>query len=261
MALSGPNGASGATFFQEALDVVTNNIASMERAGFREEFLVGASVGYTQEKGVGTLSSSNGTVVPAGVQKGHGVKPMAVVSKMSVGRLQRTDNPYHMAIQGKGYFQIEMPNGEIAYTRDGTFAVNAERTLVTQTGYVVAPAITIPDNTEYVVVNRNGAVQAKIAGQKAMADVGNIEIVSFSNEEGLRKIEDNLLLETDASGVPTTGTPGEDSRGHILQGHYEGSNVDMVSQVTKLIKIQRAYEMNIKSVKAENELLSGLNNI
>ena len=261
MSLSMANGASGATFFQEALDVVTNNIASMERAGFREEFLVGASVGYTQDKGVGTLSSSNGNVVPAGVQKGHGVKPMAVVSKMTQGRLNRTDNPYHLAIQGKGYFQVEMPNGEIAYTRDGTFAVNAERTLVTQTGYVVAPAITIPENTEYVVVNRNGSVQAKIAGQNAMADVGTIETVSFSNEEGLRKIEDNLLLETDASGTPTTGTPGEDSRGHILQGHYEGSNVDMVSQVTKLIKIQRAYEMNIKSVKAENELLSGLNNI
>lgn len=261
MSLSLANGASGATFFQEALDVVTNNIASMERAGFREEFLVGASVGYTQEKGVGTLSSNNGTVVPAGIQKGHGVKAIAVVSKMTQGRLNRTDNPYHLAIQGKGYFQIEMPNGSIAYTRDGTFAVNSERTLVTQTGYVVAPAITIPDNTEYIVVNRNGTVQAKIAEQNAMTDVGTIEIVSFSNEEGLRKMEDNLLLQTDASGVPTTGTPGEDSRGHILQGHYEGSNVDMVSQVTKLIKIQRAYEMNIKSVKAENELLSGLNNI
>ena len=261
MSIAMANGASGATFFQEALDVVTNNIASMERAGFREEFLVGASVGYTQDKGVGTLSSTNGNVLPAGVQKGHGVKPMAVVSKMTQGRLHRTDNPYHMAIKGKGYFQIEMPNGEIAYTRDGTFAVNAERTLVTQTGYVVAPAITIPENAEYIMVNRSGKVQAKIAGQNAMQDVGTMEIVSFPNEEGLRKIEDNLLLETDASGVPTTGTPGEDSRGHILSGHYEGSNVDMVSQVTKLIQIQRAYEMNIKSVKAENELLQGLNNI
>ena len=261
MSLSMANGASGATFFQEALDVVTNNIASMERAGFREEFLVGASVGYTQDKGVGTVSSSTGTLIPAGVQKGHGVKPMAVVSKMTQGRLNRTDNPHHMAIQGKGFFQVEMPSGDISYTRDGTFAMNAERTLVTQAGYVVAPAITIPDNAEYVIVNRNGQVQAKIAGQNAMQDVGTIETVTFSNEEGLRKMEDNLLMETGASGAPVSGTPGEGARGHILQGHYEGSNVDMVSQVTKLIKIQRAYEMNIKSVKAENELLSGLNNI
>ncbi len=261
MSLALANGASGATFFQEALDVVTNNIASMERPGFREEFLIGASVGYTQEKGVGALSSTNGSIVPAGIQKGHGVKPMAVVSKMTQGRLNKTGNAYHLAIQGKGYFQIEMPDGSISYTRDGTFIINPERTLVTQTGYVVAPALTIPENAEYITISINGQVQAKIGGQEAMQNVGNIEVVSFPNEEGLRKIEDNLLLQTDASGVPTTGTPGENARGLILQGHYEGSNVDMVSQVTKLIQIQRAYEMNIKSVKAENELLQGLNNI
>lgn len=261
MGLAMANGASGASFFQEALDVVTNNIASMENAGFREKCLLGASIGYSQEKGVGTVSSSNGTVLPAGVQKGHGVKAQAVVSKLTQGKVNRTDNPYHLAIQGKGFFQIEMPSGETAYTRDGTFAVNAERTLVTQTGYVVTPAITIPDQTEYIIVNRNGKVQAKIAGQTAMQDVGDIEIVTFANEEGLRLIEDNLMLETSASGVPVMGIAGQDSRGTLLQGHYEGSNVDMVSQVTKLIQIQRAYEMNIKSVKAENELLSGLNNI
>ncbi|NCP62726.1 MAG: flagellar hook-basal body complex protein [Alphaproteobacteria bacterium] len=261
MSLSMANGASGATFFQESLDVVTHNIASMERAGFREEFLIGASNDYVQEKGAGSLSSTNGNIVPAGIQKGQGVRAVAVVSKLTQGRLNRTDNPYHIAIQGKGFFQIEMPDGTLAYTRDGTFSVNAERNLVTQMGYVVAPAISVPENAEYITINRTGKVQAKIAGQNAMQDVGDMEIVTFANEEGLRKIEDNLLLETDASGVPTTGIPAQDSRGHLLQGHYEASNVDMVSQVTKLIKIQRAYEMNIKSIKTENELLSGLNNI
>lgn len=254
-------GASGAGFFQKALDVTSNNIAQMENPGFREEFLLGASNDYIQEKGVGSLSSTNGTIVPAGIQMGQGVKAMAVVSNMSQGNMQHTDNEFHVGIQGKGYFQIEMPSGEIAYTRDGTFAMSAERSLVTQNGYIVAPAITIPENTEEIIINRNGLVQARITGQTALQDVGTLETVTFANEEGLRKIGDNLLMETGASGVPTTGTPGQDGKGHLVHKHYEGSNVDMVSQVTKLIKIQRAYEMNIKAIKAENELLGGLNNI
>ena len=252
---------SGAQYFQEALEVVTNNIASIERAGFKEEFLVGSSNTYQQRKGVGSIAANNGAVVPAGVQIGQGVKTAAVVSKQSQGRLQRTDNPSHMAIQGKGYFQVEMPNGQIAYTRDGTFALNGDGVIVTQTGNVVAPAITIPQNAEYFVVTRNGSVQAKMPGQPNLVDIGAIETVTFVNEEGLRKIDDNLLLETDASGAPIAGVPGEDHRGHILQGHYEGSNIDMVAQVTKLIQIQRAYEMNIKGITTYKEMMGRIDQI
>ncbi len=254
MALAMSNGASGATFFQEALDVVTNNIASIERAGFKEEFLVGSSNTYQQRQGVGSVTAANGARLPAGVQVGQGVKSAAVVTKHTQGTLQRTDNPAHMAIQGKGFFQVEMPNGEIAYTRDGTFAVNGDGVLVTQTGNVVAPAITVPQNAEYFTVSRTGEVQVKMPGQVNMQTIGNVETVTFVNEEGLRKIEDNLVLETESSGAPVAGVPGENNRGYILQGHYEGSNVDMVSQVTKLIQIQRAYAMNLQGITTYKQM-------
>ena len=261
MPLSMSNGASGASFFQEALEVVTNNIASMERPGFKEELLVGSSNPYQQRKGVGTLAANNGALLPVGVQIGQGVKSSAVVSKLSDGSLQRTDNQYHMAIRGRGFFQVELPNGQSAYTRDGTFAVNSEGVITTQMGNVVAPAITVPQNAEYISISRTGEVMAKTPDQVELINLGNIETVTFVNEEGLRKIEDNLLLETEASGVPVAGTPGEDQRGHILQGYYESSNVDMVSQVTKLIQIQRAYEMNVKGITTYKEMMGRLDQI
>lgn len=261
MTLAMSNGASGATFFQEALEVVTNNIASIERPGFREELLIGASNMYQQRKSVGSVAANNGNLLPAGVQVGQGVKSAAVVSKLGQGRLHRTDNPSHLAIQGRGHFQIEMPNGQIAYTRDGTFGLNGEGVIVTQTGNVVAPAITIPQDAEYFTVSRTGDVQVKLPGQVNLQTVGNIEIVTFVNEEGLRKIDDNLLLETEVSGAPVAGVPGEEHRGYIMQGHYEGSNVDMVSQITKLIQIQRAYEMNIKGMTTYKDMMGRLDQI
>ncbi len=255
------NAASGAEFFQEAIAVVTDNLSKIETPGFREGLLVGSSNGYEQKKGVGSISSSTGTIVPAGVQMGNGVKVAAVVTRQTQGRLHQTDNPNHMAIKGRGYFQVEMPTGEIAYTRDGVFALNSDRTLVTQTGYVVAPAITIPVGAEYFMVNRNGLVQAKIPGQVAMQDIGTIEIATFANDEGLRKIDDNLLLETGASGVPITGVPDEESRGYLIQGSYEGSNVNMVSQMTKLISIQNAHNANLKGMSMYKEMLHKLDSI
>ena len=252
---------SGASFQQQNLEVISNNIANLQTAAFKEELLVGASNAYIQEKRVGTISSTNNTIIPAGIQIGQGIHAQAVVTKFTQGRPIQTANPYHLMVQGKGYFQIERPNGDIAYTRDGMFEVNQDLTLVTQSGFTVAPAITLPANTESVTVNRNGQVYAKIAGQVDPQLVGTIEIVTFANEAGLEKLDNNLMLETPASGQPVVGAPGEEDRGNIIQGAYEGANVDMVTQVTKLMQAQRAYEMAMKAAKAHNDTLSSLTNI
>ena len=255
------NGASGASFQQEALDVISNNIANAQRAAFKEELLVGASNSYIHEKRVGAISSTNNTIIPAGIQIGQGIHAQAVVTKFTQGRPVQTGNPYNVMVQGKGYFQVERPNGDIAYTRDGMFEINQDLTLVTQSGFIVAPAITLPANTESVTINRNGQVYAKVAGQVEPQLVGTLEIATFANEAGLEKLDDNLMLETPASGQPVIGAPGEEDRGYVIQGSYEGANIDMVLQVTKLMQAQRAYEMNMKAVKAGNEILSSLTNI
>ena len=248
--------ASGMAAQQLNVEVISNNIANMNTVGFKRQRAEFQDLLYQNVERMGAQSSAQGTVVPTGIQIGAGVKAGSVYRITEQGSPTRTGNPYDIAIDGKGYFQITMPSGEIAYTRAGNFAVNGEGQLVTEDGYAVEPAITIPQDAIDVSISKSGQVQVTTQGQTAPQVVGQLELATFFNEAGLEAIGDNLLLETAASGAATIGAPNEVGYGHLIQGYTEASNVDAVSEITALIVAQRAYEMNSKVITTADEMLS-----
>ena len=247
---------SGMLAQQLNVEVISNNIANMNTVGFKRQRAEFQDLLYQNVERMGAQSSTQGTVVPTGIQIGAGVKAGSVYRITEQGSPTRTGNPYDIAIDGKGYFQITMPSGEIAYTRAGNFAVNGEGQLVTEDGYAVEPAINIPQDAIDVSISKSGQVQVTTQGQTAPQVVGQLELATFFNEAGLEAIGDNLLLETAASGAATIGAPNEVGYGHLIQGYTEASNVDAVSEITALIVAQRAYEMNSKVITTADEMLS-----
>ena len=248
--------ATGMAAQQLNVEVISNNIANMNTVGFKRQRAEFQDLLYQNVERMGAQSSTQGTVVPTGIQIGAGVKAGSVYRITEQGSPTRTGNPYDIAIDGKGYFQITMPSGEIAYTRAGNFAVNGEGQLVTEDGYAVEPAITIPQDAIDVSISKSGQVQVTTQGQTEPQVVGQLELATFFNEAGLEAIGDNLLLETAASGAATIGAPNEPGYGHLIQGYTEASNVDAVSEITALIVAQRAYEMNSKVITTADEMLS-----
>jgi flagellar basal-body rod protein FlgG len=192
------------------------------------------------------------------VQLGLGVKLAAVYRIHEQGNLTATDNTFDLAVQGKGYFQIRLPTGETAYTRDGTFQLNNNGQMVTHDGYTVLPGVTIPNNAIDVTINPSGQILVKVQGTVALSNVGQLQIATFPNEPGLNSIGGNLYLETPASGSPVVGNPATTGFGSILQGFLETSNVNAVEEISNLISAQRAYEMNSKVIKASDEMLGTL---
>ncbi len=247
---------SGMLAQQLNVEVISNNIANMNTVGFKRQRAEFQDLLYQNVERMGAQSSTQGTVVPTGIQIGAGVKAGSVYRITEQGSPTRTGNPYDIAIDGKGYFQITMPSGEIAYTRAGNFAVNGEGQLVTEDGYAVEPAINIPQDAIDVSISKSGQVQVTTQGQTEPQVVGQLELATFFNEAGLEAIGDNLLLETAASGAATIGAPNEPGYGHLIQGYTEASNVDAVSEITALIVAQRAYEMNSKVITTADEMLS-----
>lgn len=250
--------ATGMLAQQLNVDVISNNIANMNTTGFKRRRAEFADLLYQNYRRVGSQSSTTGTIVPSGVQIGIGVKPTAVYRIIEQGNMQVTDNPLDLAIQGKGYFQIELPNGDTAYTRAGALQRSADGTIVTADGYTVLPGITIPDDAVSVTINSDGEVFAQIDGQVAPQNLGQLELATFPNEAGLEGVGDNLFLETQASGPPIVATPGTAGFGTIQQGFLETSNVNVVSEITDLITAQRAYEMNSKVIQASDQMMSTL---
>ena len=248
--------ATGMAAQQLNVEVISNNIANMNTVGFKRQRAEFQDLLYQNVERMGAQSSTQGTVVPTGIQIGSGVKAGSVYRITEQGSPTRTGNPYDIAIDGKGYFQITMPSGEIAYTRAGNFAVNGEGQLVTEDGYAVEPAINIPQDAIDVSISKSGQVQVTTQGQTEPQVVGQLELATFFNEAGLEAIGDNLLLETAASGPATVGAPGEVGYGTLLQHYTEASNVDAVSEITALIVAQRAYEMNSKVITTADEMLS-----
>eukprot|EP00439_Symbiodinium_sp_Y106_P089775 s1_g2311.t1 len=238
------------------VEVISNNVANMSTAGFKRQKATFQDLMYQDLKRVGSTSSDAGTIVPAGIQVGMGVRTAAVTRITAQGNLDITENNYDLAIQGRGYFRIQMPTGDDAYTRAGNFSTSSTGQLVTTDGYTVQPGITIPANTIDVSINSQGLVQVTLAGQTDPQTVGQLELASFQNPAGLDPLGDNLFMESAASGTPTTGTPGADGFGSLLQGYLETSNVDSVAEITNLITAQRAYEMNAKMITATDEMLS-----
>lgn len=251
-------GASGMLAQQQHVNVISNNIANMTTIGFKRQRAEFRDLIYQNVTRPGATSSDTGTVVPAGIQIGLGVKAGSVYRLHEQGAMEQTGNMFDLAVSGKGFFQVELPSGETAYTRAGNFAVNGDGTLVTQQGYTVSPAISIPDDAIDVVIDESGQVSVKIAGQSSYQNVGQLQLARFINPAGLDAIGDNFLLETEASGAPTTGTANSDSFGKIDQGFREASNVNVVEEITDLIAAQRAYEMNSKVIQTSDQMLNSV---
>ncbi len=254
-------GATGMLAQQTNVEVISNNIANMNTTAYARRRAEFSDLLYQDLRRVGATSSDAGTIVPAGVQVGLGVRTQAVYRIAEQGSLMSTENPLDLAIEGKGYFQIQLPNGDTAYTRDGAFQLSPEGEIVTHEGYTLLPGMTVPDNAVGVTVNRSGEVLVALEGQVVPQNVGQIQLAMFPNEAGLDAQGENLYLETPASGTPTVGTPGVDSLGDLLQGFLETSNVNVVSEITNLINAQRAYEMNSKVIQTSDQMLGTLTQI
>jgi flagellar basal-body rod protein FlgG len=253
--------ATGMYAQQLNVEVISNNIANMNTVGFKKQRAEFQDMLYENIERAGAQSSDAGTVVPTGVQVGSGVKAGSVYRITLQGSATATGNTFDLMIQGRGYFQVTMPSGETAYTRAGNLAINAEGTLVTDDGYEIEPSISIPEDATAVSISPSGQVQATQPGNPEPSIVGSIELATFFNEAGLELMGDNLLMESAASGPPTTGTPGQDGIGRLLQGYTEASNVDAVSEITALIIAQRAYEMNSKVITTAEEMLAASSNM
>jgi len=248
-------GATGMLAQQMNVDVISNNIANMTTTGFKRQRAAFADLIYQNIDRPGSTSSDAGTTVPSGLQLGLGVRTGAVYRMHGQGALRITENPLDLAITGEGLFQITLPSGDTAYTRDGTFQINENGEIVTTQGYVVDPGITIPPDATSIDVNQSGEVLVSLPGQVALSNLGQIQLANFVNPTGLESIGDNLYLETEASGAPTTGNPNEDEFGAIRQGAVEQSNVNVVEEITELISAQRAYEMNSNIISTSDEML------
>ena len=244
---------------QLQVDTIAQNLANATTTGYkavRPEF---QDLMYQDLRRSGVNSTDQGTIAPVGLQIGLGVKTAAISRNTGQGTALPTENTFDVAIQGKGYFQITMPDGTTSYTRDGSLKLSDTGVIVTSDGYPILPSITIPNNATSVSINASGVVQATIQGQTTASQLGQMQLATFVNPAGLQATGENLLLETAASGAPLQSNPGLDGTGKLLQGYLESSNVDSVTEVTSLISAQRAYEMNTKVLGAVDQMLQSLN--
>lgn len=252
--------ATGMLAQQLNVEVISNNIANMNTTAFKRQRAEFQDLLYQNQRRVGAQSSDQNTVVPAGVQIGLGVKTTAVYRVSEQGNLTTTGNVLDVALQGRGFFQVELPSGETAYTRAGSFQLSPEGRIVTADGYNITGPQAIPRDATDVTVNQFGQVIVTQPGQNPQPN-GQFTLAKFINDGGLESIGDNLFKRTPASGDPVTGTPGSTGFATTLQGFLETSNVNTVQEVTNLITAQRAYEMNSKVISASDEMLSTLNQL
>ncbi len=243
------------------VEVISNNIANVNTTGFQRRRAEFQDLLYQSDRRVGSTSTSDGTIVPSGVQVGLGVRTAAVYRITEQGNLTSTENTFDLAIQGKGYFQIELPDGTTAYSRAGSFQLSPTGEIVTADGFTVQPGITIPPDAIDVTINESGEVLVTIDGQIAPTNVGQFELATFPNDGGLEAIGDTMFIETPASGTANTGSPATAGFGSILQGFLETSNVNIVAEITNLITAQRAYELNSRVIQASDEMMSTLTNL
>lgn len=254
-------GATGMLAQQTNVDVISNNIANMTTSGFKRGRAEFQDLIYQNIIRPGSTSSDVGTIVPSGIQLGLGVRVASVYHLHEQGPLKSTENNLDLAITGEGYFQIQMPNGDTAYTRSGSFQLSDTGEIVTAQGYPLLPGMTVPADATDIRINESGEVLVKLPGQIALQNVGQIQLANFINPGGLEAIGDTLFLETEASGAATTGNPNADNFGAVRQGMVEGSNVNVVEEITSLITAQRAYEMNSKVISTSDEMLNTINQL
>jgi flagellar basal-body rod protein FlgG len=253
--------ATGMLAQQQNVEVISNNIANMNTTAYMRRRTEFHDLIYQNLRRVGSTSSDSGTVVPSGVQLGLGVKMAAVYRIHEQGNLTSTDNTFDIAIQGNGFFQVQLPDGSTAYSRDGSFQLSPSGQIVTHDGNPIVPNISVDTNAIDVTINSTGEVLVKVQGSITPNNAGQIQLASFPNDAGLESVGSNLYLETPASGSATTGSPGATGYGTMLQGFLETSNVNAVSEVSELISAQRAYEMNSKVIQTSDQMMSTLNQI
>lgn len=244
---------------QTRMTVTSHNLANVNTSGFKKGRAVFEDLLYQNVKQVGGATSQD-TQMPTGLSLGTGVRVVATEKTYTQGNLQQTDNALDVAIDGRGFLQILLPDGTVGYTRDGSLQVNAQGQLVTSSGYQVQPAISIPDGAQTITIARDGTVSAQLAGQSAPQQVGTLQLVDFINPAGLQPRGQNLLSESAASGPPQTGTPGLNGLGFIEQGSLESSNVNVVEELVNMIETQRAYEMNSKAIATTDQMLEYVSN-
>lgn len=240
-----------------ALTTVSNNLANVSTTGFKKDRAVFEDLLYQVQRQPGANSSAD-TRLPSGLQLGTGVRTAGTQKIFTTGSLNVTDQPLDLAINGRGFFQIAMPDGTIGYTRDGTFHINDEGVVVNVNGYPLEPQITIPEQTNQLTISKDGIVQATLFGDPAPQELGQIETADFINPAGLQAVGGNLFYETASSGAPLVGVPNEEGYGTVEQGALENSNVEVVEELVKMITVQRAYEMNSKVVSAADQMLQFL---
>ncbi|HEV7372719.1 flagellar basal-body rod protein FlgG [Arenibaculum sp.] len=253
--------ATGMMAQQLNVEVISNNIANINTTGFKRARAEFQDLMYQSERRQGSLSSDTGTIVPAGIEIGLGVKPAAVNRIHTQGNLVSTGNELDLAVEGRGYLNVTLPDGNTAYTRAGSLKLSPEGTLVTADGYTVAPGITVPENTREIAINRSGEILAYVQGDTDPQNLGQLTLSVFVNEAGLEAIGDNLFRDTPASGEPQDGIAGQAGFGSIRQRYLESSNVNVVQEITDLISAQRAYEMNSKVVETGDEMSATITNM
>lgn len=242
---------------QTQMDVIANNLANVSTNGFKRTRAVFEDLLYQNIRQPGAQSSQQ-TQLPSGLQLGTGVRSVATERNFSQGNLQETGNNKDVAIQGEGFFQVLLPDGATAYTRDGAFQVDNQGQLVTASGYTIQPSITIPADATSVTVGRDGTVSITQAGSATTTEVGALQLATFINSAGLMAKGENLYVETSASGNANTNTPGTNGSGTLAQGFVETSNVNVVEELVNMIQTQRAYEINSKSITTSDQMLQKL---
>ncbi len=242
------------------LDVISNNLANVNTSGFKKSRAEFQDLLYETIKPAGT-SSSQDTQVPAGIQLGHGTRPSTVLKIFSQGNMENTQNELDLAIEGDGFFQITLPNGETAYTRDGAFKLDSDGRIVNSDGFTLEPEIAIPSDALSISVGMDGTVSVLQAGDSTPSEVGTIELARFVNSAGLISMGKNLFITSEASGDEMISTAGEDGLGTLAQGFLEMSNVSVVDEMVNMITAQRAYESNSKAIQAADDMLQLANNV
>lgn len=248
--------ATGMSAQQLRVETISNNLANMSTTGYNARRAEFSDLHYQQMARPGTVNAADGTVLPTGVQLGLGVRPAAVSVYLAQGTLTQTSADLDIAIEGNGYLEVTLPNGQAAYTRDGGLKRSAEGVVVTSDGFALAPEIVIPPDTLSVSINAAGEVYGYFSDNPEGQQLGQITLASFTNAKGLEALGGNLFGETEASGPPVVATPGEDGLGTLRQGYLEESSVDAVREITELISAQRGYEMNAKVITAADQMMS-----
>lgn len=245
---------------QTQMDVITNNLANVSTTGFKRSRAVFEDLLYQTIRQPGAQSSQQ-TQIPSGLQIGTGVRPIAAERIHTQGNLQQTNNNLDVAIQGSGFFQVLMPDGTTAYTRDGSFQKDSQGQVVTSSGFPIQPAMTIPADATSITIGRDGTVSVTQAGVTAPVQIGSLQLATFINPAGLQSQGENLYVETASSGTPNTNTPGTNGAGLLNQAYVETSNVNVVEELVNMIQTQRAYEINSKAVTVSDQMLQKLSQI